>query len=187
MTGVFSVIPANLDRRSGQAQESFYGAKGLRPHLDDHRSSLPPGLKPAPDFDPGFRGDRVILVNRTKELAIALEQGGFGNMICTGDLVQDWQGRAGIAVATADPPATDKFRPILGSNFDELPEKTTWWSVALFSGAVVNSPTPLTYSWGRASRAILLMATRRCEDSVRGRLAELVELEESGKGAECSK
>ncbi len=108
-------------------------------------------------------------------------------MICTGDLVQDWQGRAGIAVATADSAATDKFSPMLGSHFDELPEKTTWWSVALFSGGVVNSPTPLTYSWGRAGRAILLMATRRCEDSVRGRLTELVQLEGSGKGTECSK
>jgi len=108
-------------------------------------------------------------------------------MICTGDLVQDWQGRAGIAVAAADSSATDKFRPILGSRLDDLPEETSWWSVALFSGAVVNSPTPLTYSWGRAGRAILIMATRRCEDSVRGRLAELMELEESGKGTECKK
>ncbi len=108
-------------------------------------------------------------------------------MICTGDLVQDWQGRAGIAVATAGPPATDKISPIVGSHFDDFLENTTWWSVALFSGAVVNSPTPLTYSWGRAGRAILLMATRRCEDSVRGRLAELVELEESEKGTECRK
>ncbi|MGO9570757.1 MAG: hypothetical protein ACLP5H_24795 [Desulfomonilaceae bacterium] len=108
-------------------------------------------------------------------------------MICTGDLVQDWQGRSGIAVAAADPPATDKIRPTVGSHFDDLLEKTTWWSVALFSGPVVNSPTALTYSWGRASRAVLRMATRRCEDSVRGRLAELMELVESGKGTDCRK
>lgn len=129
--------------------------------------------------------DGVISENRTKNSAIATEEGGLGDMICTGDLVQDWQGRAGIAVATADPPATVKIPAAVGSHFDDLLEKTTWWSVALFSGAVVNSPTPLTYSWGRAGREILLMATRRCEDSVRGRLAELVELEESGTGTDC--
>ena len=64
--------------------------------------------------------DGVISANRTKDFAIATEQGGLGNMICTGDLVQDWQGRAGIAVATADPPATDKIRPEVGSHFDDL-------------------------------------------------------------------
>ncbi len=108
-------------------------------------------------------------------------------MICTGDLVQDWQGRSGIALDAEGPPATNKVRSIEGSHFDDLLEDATWWSVALFSGPVVESPTPLTYSWGRAGRAILLMATRRCEDSVKGRLAELMELEESGEGPECRK
>ena len=79
-----------------------------------------------------------------KNLAIATEEGGLGTMICKGDLVQDWQGRAGIAVATAGPPATDRIPPIVGSHFDNFTENTTWWSVALFSGAVVNSPTPLS-------------------------------------------
>lgn len=108
-------------------------------------------------------------------------------MICTGDLVQDWQGRSGIALETEDPPTTNDVRFIEGSHFDDLPEDTTWWSVALFSGPVVDSPTSLTYSWGKAGRAILLMATKRCEDSVKGRLAELMELEDSGEGPECRK
>ena len=152
---------------------------GLRPHLRDSIGR--------PYISDLIRGERVLSANRTKHSAIAIEQGGFGNMVCTGDLVQDWQGRSGIVVDMAVPPATDMFQPMLGSHFDDLPEDTTWWSVALFSGPVVNSPTSLTYSWGKASRAILLMATRHCEDSVRGRLAELIELEESAKGTECTK
>jgi hypothetical protein len=106
-------------------------------------------------------------------------------MICKGDLVQDWLGRAGIAVATTGAPAVNKPDDALDWKLSELPERTTWWSVALFSGAVVDSPTPLTYSWGRAGRDVLLMATRHCEPGVRNRLAELIELEESGTGPEC--
>lgn len=106
-------------------------------------------------------------------------------MICSGDLVQDWLGRAGIAVATTGAPTPDELRPVLDSKLDDLPEKTTWWSVALFSGAVVDSPTPLTYSWGRAGREVLRMATRHCEPGVRNRLTELIESEEPGKGPEC--
>jgi hypothetical protein len=108
-------------------------------------------------------------------------------MICKGDLVQDWLGRAGIAVAMTGAPATDDLQQALDSKISDLPERTTWWSVALFSGAVVDSPTPLTYSWGSAGREVLSMATRHCEPGVRNRLAELIELEGSGKGPECTK
>jgi len=106
-------------------------------------------------------------------------------MICAGDLVQGWMGRAGIAIEKTDPPTPDEFGPELGCPFSELRDKTTWWSVALFGGDVSKSPQPLTDSWGRANGAVLRMAIRHGKPCVRGQLGALLVLAESDKSAEC--
>ena len=106
-------------------------------------------------------------------------------MICAGDVVQDWMGRAGIAIERTDPPTPDELGPEMVGPLGELREKTPWWSVALFGGDVSRSPQTLTESWGRASEAVLRMATKRCNPSVRSQLGALLALAESDKSPEC--
>jgi hypothetical protein len=106
-------------------------------------------------------------------------------MICSGDLVQDWMGRPGIAIEKTDPPAPDELCPGFGRRLCELEEETTWWSIALFEGSVCKSPQLLTDSRGRAGNRVLKMAGKLCRPSVKNRLDVLLALRESGKRIEC--
>lgn len=98
-------------------------------------------------------------------------------MICSGDFVQDWNGRAGIAIEKTSPPEIEKYHPFFDWALTRLPEKTTWWTVALFSGEVTNSPEPLTDSHARSGKAVLRLALRCSDPRIRSQISAFLDKE----------
>jgi len=82
-------------------------------------------------------------------------------MIQKGDLVQDWGGRAGIALGFCDPPEIKDFDQYLERVKLHYEESLRWWCIYLFSGTIVSSPEPATDSWGPASKPLLQWAIKR--------------------------
>ena len=96
-------------------------------------------------------------------------------MICSGDFVQDWNGRAGIAIEKTSPPEIATYHPFFDWTLTRLPEKTIWWTVALFSGEVTKSPEPLTDSHGRSGNAVLRLAVRCSDPRIRSRISAFLD------------
>jgi hypothetical protein len=102
-------------------------------------------------------------------------------MISKGDLVQDWMGRAGIALGHCDPPENGDCEPYMQRVRLQHEQALRWWSIYLFSGAVAKSPEPAMDSWGPATKAVLLWAINRAERSVQLLLANLLDPEEQSE------
>jgi len=102
-------------------------------------------------------------------------------MICKGDLVQDWMGRAGIALGHCDPPGNEDCEPYMNRVRLHQEKAQNWWSIYLFSGAVAKSPEPAIDSWGPATKAVLLWAIKRAERSVQLTLANLLDPEDKNQ------
>lgn len=82
-------------------------------------------------------------------------------MIHKGDLVQDWTGRAGIALGFCDPPEIKDCDEYLERVKLHYEKALRWWCIYLFSGTIVRSPEPATHSWGPASKPLLQWAMER--------------------------
>ncbi|MGO9567656.1 MAG: hypothetical protein ACLP5H_08955 [Desulfomonilaceae bacterium] len=76
-------------------------------------------------------------------------------MIRKGDFVQDWMGRAGIALEACDPPEKNDCDEHMECVDLHYGESLKWWSIYLFSGTTVKSPEPVTDSWGPVSKPLL--------------------------------
>ncbi len=87
-------------------------------------------------------------------------------MIRKGDLVQDWIGRAGIALGPCDPPEKKDYDEYLERVKLHHGESLRWWSIYLFSGTIVKSPEPGTDSWGPVSKPLLHWAINRSGGTV---------------------
>ena len=75
-----------------------------------------------------------------------LRQMGVRNMIVRGDFVFDWMGQPGIAIEQTSPADEAELDPVLDWPLKGLPERTTWWIVALCEGGIVKSPELRTQS-----------------------------------------
>lgn len=94
-------------------------------------------------------------------------------MISPGHFVQDWMGRAGIALGACGPPERAITDDGLERIMRHCGDRSPWWRIALFSGAVVKSPEPATDSWGPVSAVVLAWAIRRADPTVAGQLEYL--------------
>ncbi len=95
-------------------------------------------------------------------------------MIRKGDLVQDWIGRAGIALGPCDPPEEKDCEEDLERVKLHYGKSLKWWSIHLFSGTIVKSPEPGTDSWGAVSKPLLHWAINRSGGPVRWLLFALL-------------
>ncbi len=94
-------------------------------------------------------------------------------MISRGHLVEDWRGRVGLTLEACDAPDEEDVDDFLERVIGHYGGRVNWWRVALFSGPVVTSPEPGTYSWGPASRIILDWAIKRADRSIAQQLESL--------------
>ncbi len=100
-------------------------------------------------------------------------------MIHKGDLVQDWLGRAGIALEFCDPPEIKDCDEDLERVKLHYGKSFRWRCIHLFSGTIVSSPEPATDSWGPASKPLLEWATNRSGGPSKLPLLALLKSEES--------
>ena len=98
-------------------------------------------------------------------------------MIEPGDFVQDYDGRAAIAVEKASAPPPEQRESHSGF-LEQLPSlKTPWLRLVLLEGGEAWCPEALTYRWNKADQKILRMLYKNADQALQKDLARLLELE----------